>query len=41
MVSITVRNLIDAIVSLIWTFQYLAHLAEKRILTSPKWGFKA
>jgi len=41
LVSITMQNLvmIDAVVFIIWTFQYLAHLAGKSLLTPQKFGF--
>jgi len=40
-VSITVQNLvmIDAVVFIIWTFQFLARLAGKCLFTPPKLGF--
>ena len=40
-VSITLQNLvmIDAVVLIIWTFQYLACLAGKCLFTPPKIGF--
>jgi len=42
-VSITLQNLvmIDAVVLIIWTFQYLAHLAWKCLLAYPKLGYWA
>ena len=40
-ISITLQHLvtIDAVVFIIWTFQYLAHLAGKCLYTPPKLGF--
>jgi len=40
MVSITVQNLvmIDVVVMIIWTLQYLAHMAGKRLFTPQKLG---
>jgi len=42
-VSIALQNLvmIDAVVFIIWTFQYLARLAGKCLFTPPKLGFLA
>ena len=39
-ISITVQNLvmIDAVVSIIWAFQYLVHLAGKHLFMPPKLG---
>ena len=40
-VTITLQNLvmIDAVVFIMWTFQYLTRLAGKCLFTPPKWGF--
>jgi len=42
-ISITLQNwvMIDAVVSIIWTLQYLARLAGKCLFMHPNWGFWA